>query len=62
MIAPIKRIAVIGAGAMGSAYAEKIYAMDRESISFIAAGERYDRLKRSGVGSGGGSEPPTFGS
>ncbi|MBW1771542.1 MAG: ketopantoate reductase family protein [Deltaproteobacteria bacterium] len=49
MIAPIKRIAVIGAGAMGSAYAEKIYAMDGESIFFIAAGERYDRLKRSGV-------------
>jgi len=49
MIAPIRRIAVIGAGAMGSAYAEKIYAMDDKSISFIAAGERYDRLKRSGV-------------
>lgn len=49
MTAPIKRIAVIGAGAMGSAYAEKIYAMDGDSISFIATGERYDRLKRAGV-------------
>ena len=49
MISPIKRTAVIGAGALGSAYAEKIYAMDRGSISFIAGGDRYDRLKSSGI-------------
>lgn len=49
MIAPIKNIAVIGAGAVGAAYAEKIYALDSKSISFIAGRERYDRLKKSGV-------------
>lgn len=49
MIPPIKQTAVIGAGAMGSAYAGKIYAMDRDSVCFIAGGDRYDRLKRSGV-------------
>ena len=49
MISPIKRTAVIGAGAVGSAYAEKIFTMDRDNISFIAGGERYDRLKSSGI-------------
>ncbi len=49
MMSPIKRTAVIGAGAMGSAYAEKIYAADKDSVAFIAGGKRYDRLKDAGV-------------
>ena len=44
-----KKTAVIGAGALGAVYAEKIFALDRNSISFIAEGARYDRLKKSGV-------------
>ena len=43
------RIAVIGAGAMGSIYAAKFFEMDKDSISIVAKGERYERLKTQGL-------------
>lgn len=46
---PIKRISVIGAGAMGSVYAAKLFEMDRDRISLLAKGERLKRLKNRGL-------------
>lgn len=46
---PIKRISVIGAGAMGSVYAAKLFEMDRDCISLLAKGERLKRLKNRGL-------------
>ena len=43
-----KRIAVVGAGAMGSFYASKLADSEPGSVFLIAAGERYDRLKNRG--------------
>jgi 2-dehydropantoate 2-reductase len=45
----INRIAVIGAGAMGSVYAAKFFEMDKDCISIVAKGERYERLKSQGL-------------
>jgi 2-dehydropantoate 2-reductase len=45
----IERISVIGAGAMGAFYASKFFDMDRNCISLVAKGERYDRLKEKGL-------------
>jgi 2-dehydropantoate 2-reductase len=45
----IKRIAIIGAGAMGAYYASKFFRMDPESVSLIAGGERLTRLKTQGL-------------
>ena len=44
-----EKISVIGAGAMGAAYASLFSDMDRDCISFVAKGERYDRLKEHGL-------------
>jgi 2-dehydropantoate 2-reductase len=44
-----EKICVIGAGAMGAAYASLFYDMDRNCISLVAKGERYDRLKKKGL-------------
>jgi len=49
VVAPIKTISVIGAGAMGAAYASTLYDRDKDCISFVAQGERYERLKEKGV-------------
>ncbi len=49
MIPPIKTIAVIGAGAMGACYASKFYEIDKNCISLVATGDRYDRLKEKGL-------------
>ena len=49
MVTPIKTIAVIGAGAMGAAYASKFYEIDKNCISLVATGDRYDRLKEKGL-------------
>ncbi|MCJ7594714.1 MAG: 2-dehydropantoate 2-reductase [Desulfobacterales bacterium] len=49
MTAPIKKIAVIGAGAMGAAFASRFFNMAKDSVSLIAKGERYDRLKAAGL-------------
>ncbi len=45
----ISKIAVIGAGAMGSFYAAKFFDTDPMSVFLIAKGERYARLKRDGI-------------
>jgi len=42
-------IIVLGAGAMGAAYASRFYATDPACIAFAASGERYERLKSEGV-------------
>jgi 2-dehydropantoate 2-reductase len=46
---PIERIHIIGAGAVGAAYASIFYDMDPSCVSFIAGGERFKRLRREGV-------------
>ncbi|GAF68361.1 unnamed protein product, partial [marine sediment metagenome] len=40
---------VLGAGAMGAAYASRFYDYDPGVISFVASGMRYERLKADGV-------------
>ena len=45
----IRKIAVIGAGAMGAFYAAKFFDMDPGSVFLIANGERYTRLKSGGI-------------
>ncbi len=42
-------VAILGAGAMGAAYASKFYATDPRCISLIAKGERAARLKTDGL-------------
>jgi 2-dehydropantoate 2-reductase len=49
MTPSIERISVIGHGAMGAAYASIFYTMDRSCVSFVAGGERFNRLRRDGV-------------
>jgi 2-dehydropantoate 2-reductase len=44
----IKSVSLIGAGAIGSYYASKLFDLDRDCISLIAAGERYGRLEEEG--------------
>lgn len=44
-----KLIVVLGAGAMGAAYASRFYDLDPACIAFAASGERYKRLKHDGV-------------
>jgi 2-dehydropantoate 2-reductase len=44
----ITSVALIGAGAIGSYYASKIFDLDRDRISLIAGGKRYDRLEKEG--------------
>jgi 2-dehydropantoate 2-reductase len=46
---PIKSVYIIGAGAVGAAYAGLLFDMDENSVAFIAAGERGERLRRQGV-------------
>lgn len=45
----IERVSVIGAGAMGTFYASKLFDMDKDCVTLIAKGERYDRLKEKGL-------------
>ena len=45
----IEKVAIIGAGALGAAYGSILYGMDPRCVSFIAADERYETLKRDGV-------------
>jgi 2-dehydropantoate 2-reductase len=45
----IERVSVIGVGAMGAFYASKLFDMDKECVTVIAGGERYDRLKEKGL-------------
>jgi 2-dehydropantoate 2-reductase len=45
----IRTVYIIGAGALGATYAGLLYERDKECVAFIAAGERGERLRRSGV-------------
>ena len=45
----IKKIAIIGAGALGAAYGSILYEMDPKGVCFIESGGRYDKLKGDGV-------------
>jgi len=45
----IKKISIIGAGAMGAVYAGMLYDMDSRCISFVARGDRMERLRREGL-------------
>ena len=45
----IQTISVIGPGAMGASYAAILYNMDRNCASFVADGERFERLRREGL-------------
>jgi 2-dehydropantoate 2-reductase len=46
---PIKTVSIFGAGAMGASYAGILYEMDRESVHFVAGGNRYEQLSRKGI-------------
>ncbi len=45
----MKRISVIGAGAIGSAYASMLYDHDPARLVMIADGERYERYRERGI-------------
>jgi 2-dehydropantoate 2-reductase len=45
----IETISVIGAGGLGAAYASILYEMDRHCVSFVAGGDRAERLRREGM-------------
>jgi 2-dehydropantoate 2-reductase len=45
----IKKISIVGAGAMGAVYAGMLYDMDSHCISFVARGDRMERLRREGL-------------
>lgn len=46
---PIKKIAIIGAGAIGASFASIFYTMSMDSVYFIAGEGRYQRLRQCGV-------------
>jgi 2-dehydropantoate 2-reductase len=45
----IEKIAIIGAGAIGSSYASMFYTMSHDSVFFVAGESRYPALKRDGI-------------
>ncbi len=45
----IHKVSIIGAGALGAAYGALLYDMDPGCVSFVAAGERFERLRREGM-------------
>jgi 2-dehydropantoate 2-reductase len=45
----IENIAIIGAGALGGIYASIFNQMDNRCVSFIASGDRFERLRRDGL-------------
>ena len=49
MTLPITRISVIGAGALGAVYAGLFHDMDPECVSFVASGNRLERIRAEGV-------------
>ncbi len=46
---PIQTISILGAGAIGSFLAGKLFDMDPACVAFVAGGERYARLKEHGI-------------
>jgi len=46
---PIRNIAIVGAGAMGAAYAAMFSDAVRFSVSFVARGKRYEQLKHRSI-------------
>jgi 2-dehydropantoate 2-reductase len=48
-MAEVRKIAILGAGAMGASIASWFYNADGFSTSIIAGGERYERLKKDGL-------------
>jgi len=45
----IETISIIGAGALGAAYGGLLYDMDMRSVSFVAGGKRFERLRKEGL-------------
>jgi 2-dehydropantoate 2-reductase len=45
----IETISIIGAGALGGAYASIFHDMDSHCVSFVASGDRFERLRREGL-------------
>ena len=45
----IETISIIGAGALGGAYASFFHDMDNHCVSFVASGDRFERLHREGL-------------
>ena len=45
----IETISIIGAGALGGAYASIFHDMDHHCVSFVASGDRFERLRREGL-------------
>ena len=45
----IEKVAILGAGAMGAFFAAKFFEAGDFSVSLVAGGERYDRLKEHGL-------------
>lgn len=45
----IETVSIVGAGALGGAYASMLYDMDRHCVSFIAASDRFKRLHQEGL-------------
>jgi 2-dehydropantoate 2-reductase len=49
ILTKINSVLVLGAGAMGAAYASRFYEMNPGIVSFAASGNRFQRLKRDGL-------------
>jgi 2-dehydropantoate 2-reductase len=49
MKSALETVSVLGAGAMGAVYASKFYDMDKNCVSLVAEGQRYERLKENGL-------------
>jgi 2-dehydropantoate 2-reductase len=45
----IETVSIIGAGALGAVYGSMLHDMDSRCVSFVAEGERAERLRREGV-------------
>jgi 2-dehydropantoate 2-reductase len=45
----IETVSIIGAGALGGAYASIFHEMDNHCVSFVANGDRFERLRREGL-------------
>jgi 2-dehydropantoate 2-reductase len=45
----IETVSIIGAGALGGAYASILHDADNQCVSFIASGNRFERLRKEGL-------------